>query len=119
MGDVASSGCGFVLTNYVISLCEVICAMCIPIDNIYSVEYILSMVYLVNSYKRKWRYHSKRSLDSATKSLPKTSSSLKTLWYECTTPWILSFLHVRIIAIGSAIIVVAFLKNNEIVDLPV
>ena len=55
-------------------------------------------------------YHSKRSLESASKSLPKTSSSSKTLWYECTTPW---FLRVRIIAIGSAIIAVAFLKNQK------
>ena len=65
----------------------------------------------------------KRSLDSASKSLLKTSSSLKTLWYECNTPWILLLVHVWIIAIASAIIVVASLKKNqknqnEIVDLP-
>ena len=63
-------------------------------------------------------WNGKRSLASTSKSLQKTSSSLKALWYECNVPLDMPLLCVIVIA--SVNIVVAHLKEESEKDnLPV
>ena len=52
-----------------------------------------------------------RSLENASKSLPKTPSSLRALCYECNTQQRIPLLRVRIIVIHSAIIALGPRKN--------
>ena len=59
-------------------------------------------------------WNGKHSLESASKSLSKTLSSLKTLLYECNVPLDVLLLRIWIIVIASVNFTVAWLKEETI-----